>query len=74
MPCLLSASIEEKIEAESLPVAMLLQVHDELVFELPKAEADTHAAWITKQMAGAIPLDVPLKVDISIGPNWLSGK
>jgi DNA polymerase-1 len=67
-------SIEEKIEAEALPVTMLLQVHDELVFELPTDEADTDAAWITKHMAGAIKLDVPLKVDISIGPNWLSGK
>ncbi|MEJ2705440.1 MAG: DNA polymerase, partial [Sedimentisphaerales bacterium] len=66
--------IEEKIEAEALPVGMLLQVHDELVFELPTAEADTHATWIARQMAGAIKLDVTLKVDISIGPNWLSGK
>jgi DNA polymerase I len=67
-------AIQRKIEAERLPVLMTLQVHDELVFELPAAEADAHATWIREQMAGAIKLDVPLKVDIAIGPNWLSGK
>jgi len=67
-------SIQHKIETENLPVKMLLQVHDELVFELPTAEADEHAEWIRNHMAGAIKLDVPMKVDITIGPNWLSGK
>jgi DNA polymerase I-like protein with 3'-5' exonuclease and polymerase domains len=33
-----------------------------------------HAEWITEMMTGAIKLDVPLKVDINYGPNWLSGK
>jgi DNA polymerase I len=67
-------AIQRKIDAERLPVLMTLQVHDELVFELPAAEAEKHAAWIREQMAGAIKLDVPLKVDIAVGPNWLSGK
>ena len=53
---------------------MILQVHDELVFELPTTEADTHAKWISEHMTSAIELDVPLKVDVAIGPNWLSGK
>ncbi|MFH1717777.1 MAG: DNA polymerase I [Planctomycetota bacterium] len=66
--------IQRKIEAESLPVVMLLQVHDELVFELPAAEADSHAKWIKEQMTGAIALDVPLKVDVTIGPTWLGDK
>jgi len=67
-------TIERKIEAEGLDVSMILQVHDELVFELPAAEAETHAEWIAEHMTGAIELDVPLKVDVAIGPNWLSGK
>jgi DNA polymerase-1 len=67
-------TIEERIEAEALPVSMILQVHDELVFELPAAQADRHAKWITEHMAGAIELDVPLKVDVAVGPNWLSEK
>ncbi len=67
-------NIQRKIETEDLPVRMILQVHDELVFELPAAEADTHARWIADEMTSAIELDVPLKVDISHGPSWLAGK
>jgi len=67
-------AIQRKIDTERLAVSAVLQVHDELVFEVPTAEADTHAEWIAKQMTGAIALDVPLKVDISVGPNWLGDK
>ncbi|MHC4482098.1 MAG: DNA polymerase I [Planctomycetota bacterium] len=67
-------NIQRKFEAENLPVKLILQVHDELVFELPAAEADKHAKWIEKEMTGAIKLDVPLKVDITFGPTWLSDK
>jgi DNA polymerase-1 len=66
--------IQRRIEKENLPVKMTLQIHDELVFELPQAEADQHAAWIIQEMTSAIDLDVPLKVDVSIGPNWLTDK
>ena len=65
-------TIQGKIEAEGLPVKLILQVHDELVFELPAGEAEKHAKWIEKEMAGAIKLDVPLKIDISYGPSWLA--
>jgi DNA polymerase-1 len=64
-------SIQKKIENEELPVNLILQVHDELVFELPAGEAEKHSKWIEKEMAIAIKLDVPLKVDISYGPTWL---
>ena len=47
---------------------------DELVFELPKDSANKHSKWITQEMTTAIELDVPLKVDVSIGPNWLTDK
>jgi len=67
-------SIQRKIDVENLPVLMLLQIHDELLFELPADEADMHAKWIAELMTGAIKLDVPLKVDINYGPNWLNGK
>lgn len=66
--------IHRRIEKDKLPVKMILQIHDELVFELPKKEAAAHAKWIGDAMTGAIKLDVPLKVDISIGPNWLADK
>jgi len=67
-------NIQRKIETENLPVKLILQIHDELVFELPAANADKHAKWISRGMTGAIKLDVPLKVDISYGPSWLGDK
>jgi len=67
-------AIQRKIDDENLPVSMLLQIHDELLFEVPAAEADRHAKWIAELMTGAIKLAVPLKVDVNYGPSWLSEK
>jgi DNA polymerase-1 len=64
-------AIQGRIDAEKLPVKMILQVHDELVFELPAAQAQKHAEWIRREMSEAIKLDVPLKVDVNCGPTWL---
>jgi DNA polymerase-1 len=64
-------AIQRRIEKEKLPIQMILQIHDELVFELPEENARTHAEWIAVEMTSAIRLDVPLKVDISIGESWL---
>ncbi len=66
--------VQNTIDRERLPVRMILQVHDELVFELPTTEAQMHAAWISKEMTTALKLDVPLKVDIAHGPSWLTDK
>lgn len=67
-------NVQRKIDTEHLPAKMLLQVHDELVFELPAAEAEMHSRWIAEAMTTAIKLDVPLKVDVAYGPSWLSDK
>ena len=50
--------------------AMLLQVHDELVLESPREALGELAELTRSTMAGAFPLDVPLKVDVAAGPNW----
>ena len=63
--------IQQRITSDRLPVRLILQVHDELVFELPTAEVDTHRRWIVEAMNHALDLSVPLKVDVSAGPNWL---
>jgi len=65
-------NIQRKIESENLSVKLILQIHDELVFELPADQADKHSQWIAKEMTSAIKLDVPLKVDITYGPTWLA--
>src|SRR5579884_68215 len=49
---------------------MLLQVHDELVFEVPKMEIPVMAQLVEAAMGGAIELDVPLAVEVNVGPNW----
>ena len=53
---------------------MILTVHDELLFEVPKAEADELAALVRESMQGAAALDVPLTVDVGIGENWKEAK
>ena len=63
--------IEKRIREERRPARMLLQVHDELVFESPTSAAAEEAAMIREEMAQAIPLDVPVKVDVAWGRNWL---
>jgi DNA polymerase-1 len=54
--------------------AMLLQVHDELVFECPPEELDAVSARVKKEMEGACALKVPLLVDIGVGDNWRDAK
>jgi DNA polymerase-1 len=49
---------------------MVLQVHDELVFEVPPEEVDTMVEVVPKLLAGAYQLVVPLQVDVKVGPNW----
>ena len=53
---------------------MLLQVHDELVFEVPTDEVDVMRDLVREHMEGAASLQVPLVVDIGVGPNWLDAK
>ena len=62
--------IHKELPAAFPKTTMLLQVHDELVFEAPEEHAKALAAWVIERMSGAIKLDVPLKVDAGIGKNW----
>ncbi|MGB0396575.1 MAG: DNA polymerase, partial [Flavobacteriaceae bacterium] len=63
--------IYKRMQAEKLESKMLLQVHDELVFECPKAELDTLRQLVQTEMENAYTLQVPLTVDIGVGQNWL---
>ena len=53
---------------------LLLQVHDELIFELPKSEVEDFSEFVEEIMENALDLDVPLKVDSSYGPTWYDAK
>ena len=62
--------INNRIELEGFKAKMLVQVHDELVFEVPPNESSRVIAMIKESMEGAYPLDVPLTVDMQVGFNW----
>ncbi|VTT96991.1 dna polymerase i : DNA polymerase I OS=Pirellula staleyi (strain ATCC 27377 / DSM 6068 / ICPB 4128) GN=Psta_3785 PE=3 SV=1: 5_3_exonuc_N: 5_3_exonuc: DNA_pol_A_exo1: DNA_pol_A [Gemmataceae bacterium] len=64
-------AVSDRLAARKLQSKMLLTVHDELVFEAPPGEVAELAALAREEMAGAMTLDVPLKVDVAAGPNWL---
>ena len=65
--------VQELLESTSYRSRMLLQVHDELVFDLHEEEMDFLIPQITEAMQSALPLPhgVPVKVDTGIGKNWL---
>ena len=63
-------NLDEALENSKLDCAMLMQVHDELVFEVKEQDLDAASAMISKAMEQAVVLSVPLVVDIGIGDNW----
>ena len=62
--------IDEALRERDLKSRMTLQVHDELVFEVPEAEVDIMKSLVREYMEKVHPLSVPLQVDIGVGPNW----
>jgi DNA polymerase-1 len=62
--------IDAELHQRGMSSKMLLQVHDELVFEVPEHEIDTMKRLVAQQMENAHELRVPLKVDVGVGPNW----
>ena len=66
--------IDHRLRTQQLGARMILQVHDELVFEVPVGDVDTVAGLVRDAMENVHPLDVPLTVDLGHGPNWLDAK
>jgi len=64
-------NIDRKLEEENLETKMLLQVHDELLFESPVEEVQTATELIRTQMESAFETRVPLVVEVGVGKNWL---
>ncbi|MBM4762524.1 DNA polymerase I [Bacillus sp. B15-48] len=63
-----------RIEKENLKARLLLQVHDELIFEAPEEEIEALKKIVPDVMEHALQLDVPLKVDYAYGPTWFDAK
>ncbi|NKC59668.1 DNA polymerase I [Vagococcus fluvialis] len=66
--------IDKKLKEEGMEATMLLQVHDELVFEAPKSEISKLQKLVEETMADAVSLSVPLKADSSFGDTWYEAK
>jgi DNA polymerase-1 len=63
-------AMQEWLQSEDTGVTMIMQVHDELIFEVPEAKLEQVSAKIKEVMEGATQLDVPLLVDVGYGANW----
>ena len=66
--------LHRELPASGLRTHMILTVHDELLFEAPRAEADRAADFVRQKMEGAVRLKVPLTVDVGIAENWRDAK
>lgn len=64
-------NIQRRLHKEKMQARMILQVHDELVFEAPHAEIEKLKELVVAEMGGAVRLDVPVKIDVGVGKNWL---
>lgn len=64
-------NLQEELKEKSYKSRITLQVHDELVLEVYKPELETIKALVSEKMSSATQLQVPLTVDVGVGPNWL---
>ncbi|MCY1540708.1 DNA polymerase I [compost metagenome] len=62
--------VQNVLDEEKRATKMIMQVHDELVFEVPEAEVEWVRTEIPRLMAGVAALKVPLLAEIGVGPNW----
>lgn len=67
-------NVHRALESGALASRMLLQVHDELVFEIAPGEEETMRALVKREMEGAATLDVPLLVEMNVGRDWVAAK
>ncbi len=63
--------IQQSLPAKKIKATMILQVHDELVFEVSKKDTAAAEQFVSEKMKNALPLSVPIGVDVGIGKNWL---
>jgi DNA polymerase I len=64
----------DDLRSAGLKTRLVLQIHDELLFEGPEDEVDTACEIVRREMAGAFAMDPPLDVDLGVGENWLEAK
>jgi DNA polymerase-1 len=62
--------VAARLRRESLAARLILQVHDELILDTPEAELDRATALVREEMEAALPLAVPVRVDVKVGATW----
>ena len=67
-------AIDKAMEEKNVRSRMILQVHDELIFDVPEEEVELMKELVTEGMTKAMTLDVPLTVECNIGKNWYEAK
>jgi DNA polymerase-1 len=63
-------NLHREMEKRNLKSKMVLQIHDELLFEVPEEEVEEMKSLVVELMSGAFELCVPVKIDIKLGRNW----
>lgn len=63
-------AVDERLRTMGMTARMIMQVHDELIFDLPEAEVDAVGTAVCEEMERAMTLEVPLRVDVKVGRNW----
>ena len=66
--------VDEEFKRERLESRMLMQVHDELLVEVPDKEVAQVSEILRHEMETAVSLDVPLVADVGVGDNWMDAK
>jgi DNA polymerase-1 len=66
--------LDTKLRDHKMRAAMILQIHDELLFDAPREEEQALCEIVTAEMTGALDLIVPVKVNIAVGDNWMNAK
>jgi DNA polymerase I len=67
-------AIHRRLRDEGRAARLVLQVHDELLLEVPEVEVSALKALVREEMCGAFPLDPPLAVDVGVGDDWNEAK
>ena len=63
-------AVDQWLYEDKVDAVLMMQVHDELVFEMPSDKAQDYAEVIRSMMENAVELDIPLEVDVGIADNW----
>ena len=66
--------VHERLRREKLGARMILQVHDELLLEVPQKEVERTTEIVREEMESVHAMDVPLVVDVGVGENWMEAK